>query len=446
MLRDRLSFSCLNIRSLNDKLDNLLEVRRDMAIDLMCLVETWHDVDSINFSRLRMDGYQVVDRPRPRAADDLSLSTNHGGVAIVGSPGIQLSPFNITVSPTTFEFTAARLVQGSFAAVIVVIYRPGSHAVQASFFAEFATILDCVATHQERVFLVGDVNIRCDRPDEPVPRQLFDLVTSYGFGVHTSDTTHKLGGAIDVVITQLEFVSAGQVCVTDVGLSDHHLVSWSVPTVRVTSSAEQVTRRPWRKLDVEALCQEIVTSLLCQHDLWPTDTDALAELYDTQMNSILDKLIPSRQIIRRQRSSDAWFDAECRDAKRLTRRLEHAYAAAIRRSSQRRSYYALLQRKRRAYWVGVVEANRNSPKRLWGAVDHLLGRGRLPVNSAVTADDLSCFFEQKVAAVQASTVGAPAPVFTSPAHSSTQLSCFKSISTDDVVVAVRRLIRFQSIC
>ncbi len=109
-LRDRLSFGCLNIRSLNDKLDNLLEVRRDMAIDLMCLVETWHDVDSINFSRLRMGGYQVADRPRPCAADDLSLSTNHGGVAIVASPGIQLSPFNIAVSPTTFEFTAARLV------------------------------------------------------------------------------------------------------------------------------------------------------------------------------------------------------------------------------------------------------------------------------------------------------------------------------------------------
>ena len=134
----------------------------------------------------------------------------------------ELSPFNIAVSPTTFEFTAARLVQGSFAAVIVVIYRPGSHAVQASFFDEFAAIMDCIASHQERVFLVGDINIRCDRPDEPVPRQFFDLITSYGFGVQPSDTTHKSGGTIDVVITQLDFVSAGQVCVTDVGLSDHH--------------------------------------------------------------------------------------------------------------------------------------------------------------------------------------------------------------------------------
>jgi len=161
-----LSFGFLSIRSLTNKLDDLLEVGRDIALDVLCLVETWHDVDSVNFIRLRTSGYQVVDRQRPRAADDLSLSTNYGGVALVASLGIQLSPFNIAVSPTSFEFTAARLVQSSFAAVIVVIYRPGSHAVQASFFDEFAAIMDCDAPHQERVFVVGDVNIRCDRPDE----------------------------------------------------------------------------------------------------------------------------------------------------------------------------------------------------------------------------------------------------------------------------------------
>ena len=116
------------------------------------------------------------------------------------------------------------------------------------------------------MFLVGDINIRCDQPDKPVPRQFFDLITSYGFGGQPSDTTHKSGGMIDVVITQLDFVSAGQVCVTDVGLSDHHILSWSVPTVHVTS-IERVPRRPWRKLDVEALRQEVVSQSLCQHGL-----------------------------------------------------------------------------------------------------------------------------------------------------------------------------------
>jgi len=52
-LCDRLSFGCLNIRSLTIKLDDLLEVGRDMAIDVLCLVETWHGVDSVNFNRQR---------------------------------------------------------------------------------------------------------------------------------------------------------------------------------------------------------------------------------------------------------------------------------------------------------------------------------------------------------------------------------------------------------
>ena len=60
----------------------------------------------------------------------------------------------------------------------------------------------------------------------------------------------------------------------------------------------------------------------------------------------------------------------------------------------------------------MVETNRKSPKRLWSTVDHLLCRGRLPVNPAVKADDLSRYFEQKVADVQAATAYATPPVFT----------------------------------
>ena len=48
------------------KLDDLLEVRRDQSVDVMFLVETWHDHDSVAFRRLRVDGYQVIDLPRPR--------------------------------------------------------------------------------------------------------------------------------------------------------------------------------------------------------------------------------------------------------------------------------------------------------------------------------------------------------------------------------------------
>ena len=99
---------------------------------------------------------------------------------------------------------------------------------------------------------------------------------------------------------------------------------------------------------------------------------------------ILDRLVPSRQIVRRPRPSDTWFDRECRDAKRLTRRLERAYSASSRRLTrsgsaasatvaaaaaakaawydQRRRYRELRDAKRSTFWCETIEADRASPR------------------------------------------------------------------------------------
>jgi len=50
-------FGCLNIRSLNNKLDDVLEVTLDQCIDVLFLVETWHDQDAVCVRRLRADGF-----------------------------------------------------------------------------------------------------------------------------------------------------------------------------------------------------------------------------------------------------------------------------------------------------------------------------------------------------------------------------------------------------
>jgi hypothetical protein len=69
--------------------------------------------------------------------------------------------------------------------------------------------------------------------------QFSDVIASYEFGAQSTDTNHSCH--TDVVATHLDFESVGQVSVSDVGLSDHHLLSWSVPNVRVTPTTEQFT-------------------------------------------------------------------------------------------------------------------------------------------------------------------------------------------------------------
>lgn len=91
-----LVFGSLNIRSLTGKLDDLLELRRDRRIDVLFLVETWHDSDSVCLRRLRAYGFQVVDRPRPRERDD-TLATNYGGVIVIAVPGVRLTLLELGV-------------------------------------------------------------------------------------------------------------------------------------------------------------------------------------------------------------------------------------------------------------------------------------------------------------------------------------------------------------
>jgi len=200
-VQSTLTFGCLNVRSLLNKFDDIIELCRDHHIDLLCLTETWHDADSAVLGRLRCNGYNVVDRPRPRAVGADDLSVNHGGVLVMASADISLSPIAVPDQPSTFQMVCVRAVAEQFSAIVVAVYRPGSVAVQQSFHDELASVLDRVAVYQEPIYVVGDVNIRLDRDDDPHADQLRLLVDCYGLVLHSTGRTHQLGGTLDAVIT-----------------------------------------------------------------------------------------------------------------------------------------------------------------------------------------------------------------------------------------------------
>ena len=95
---------------------------RRRAIDLLCLTETWHDADSAVLGHLCDAAYNVVDRARP--CEDLSV--NHGSVTIVAGADIALSPIDIADQPTTFEIVCTCACVGCFAAIVILLYQPGS--------------------------------------------------------------------------------------------------------------------------------------------------------------------------------------------------------------------------------------------------------------------------------------------------------------------------------
>jgi endonuclease/exonuclease/phosphatase (EEP) superfamily protein YafD len=91
----------------------------------------------------------------------------------------------------TFELVCVRVVVRQFTAIVVVLYRPGSKAVQQRFSDELSTVLDRFAIHQEPIYLVGDLNIRLDRDEDPHASQLRLLIGSYGLKLHATGSTHR---------------------------------------------------------------------------------------------------------------------------------------------------------------------------------------------------------------------------------------------------------------
>ena len=444
---------------MTDKCDDVLELRRDQSVDVSCLVETWHDSDSVSICRLRAQGFVVVDRPRPRLSDD--LSTNHGGIIAFAPANIQLSILPVA-NPPSFELLCVRVTSGRTSEVLAVIYRPGSQPVQWQFFDDLSTIFEQVRTYSSTTYVVGDFNVRLDRPDDPHAQQFRSLVAGYGFHLAASSPTHRRGGTLDALAS----TTAVDVRIVDAGISDHHAVCWRSKPVLLSSispSCTDFTRpvlvRSWRQLDRDKFRAAIATSRLCRPENWPIDIDELAALYNDEFQRLLDALIPLHASSYKRRRSDPWFDDECRAAKRATRRLEHAFAASDRRChwptssgtdiaaaaaakaawySQRRTYRLLRYQKCQEFWRRCIDINRSNPRQLWQTVDQLMGRCKLQPSHAISADQFIQFFRDKVQRVRDTTTSSSPPVFID-APRGADLPSFAAVSAADVAVAIGRL-------
>lgn len=201
-----------------------------------------------------------------------------------------------------------------------------------------------------------------------------------------------------------------------------------------------VVRRPWHRLSTDTLRDALLGSRLCQPDSW-TDcsVDELADLYDSEVTTIIDRLIPAKSVTLCRRPSDPWFDQECRQAKHTVRRLERSARslgtpeATAAWYAKRREYRALGRRKREQFWQSKIDAEKAKPRQLWCSVDALLGRGRVPPCEDISADQFHRYFDDKVAAVRSATADAPPPTFST---TSAVLSQFQCLNANDMVSAI----------
>lgn len=412
-----LTFGCWNVRSANAKIDEIIDVKSRQQLDVLLLTETWHENESISIKRLRSEGFQLLERARrlPEGRDVESVGfVNHGGVAIAASSGVKLTSISIG-SPKSFECICSRITTHAVSCVLLLIYRPGSKPATSAFFDELTSVLERLSVMSAPIVVTGDVNIRLDRPDDPLSRKFTDVLDMFGLVNHVTVPTQDMGGMLDVMVTRQEY-AAGPVQVLDVGHSDHRLIKWSMDLQPPAPRYETVTRRQWKQFRPDDFKTELRASVLCESNHYKSlDGEKTANMYNTEITAILDRMLPVSTVTRRKRPSDLWCDEEYRQTRRHVRRLERHFNRsgnnddrAIWRTNLR-DLRQMRKRKQSAFWVGRIESERFQPRKLWQSVDTLLSRQKAALDTDITAAEFHNFFDQKVADVRSSTDGAGAP-------------------------------------
>ena len=78
---------------------------------------------------------------------------------------------------------------------------------------------------------------------------LLDLLSSFGLKQHVQERTHLLDGTLEIVITSNNLPTPS-ISIDEVGISDHHIVSWSVDNNRDTPTYTNTRKQLWKNFDV----------------------------------------------------------------------------------------------------------------------------------------------------------------------------------------------------
>jgi len=139
---------------------------------------------------------------------------------------------------------------------------------------------------------------------------------------HVTESTHRLSGTLDLVTTFSDYDIAS-VTVDPAGvISDHSLVTCTLPSRCHVSPPATRRVHSWQKIDHSAFIQAIKDSCPGRAPSPSLTADNLFTEYQTMLRSIADRFAPVHEVHSCVRPHSPWFDAECRATRRACRKLE----------------------------------------------------------------------------------------------------------------------------
>ena len=175
----------MNVQSLGNKLDCVIDHITDNRIDIVGITETWLSNDDKNnmsvVNTCLNNGYTLLHRPR-------NTGRRGGGVGVLINNQINVKSRMIGVNPeiTSFESMEVVITAGSITIRLSVIYR--MHPVkskngfkQGTFCNEFNDYLEKLSCMNGNIVIVGDFNIDWLNTNGYERKQFCNILETFGF-------------------------------------------------------------------------------------------------------------------------------------------------------------------------------------------------------------------------------------------------------------------------
>ena len=395
-----------NVRSLVNKIYDVISVMSDNNIDVAFISETWFSTESnMTISILKEADYSISHyfRNDKRGA----------GVAIIWNDRVnkQIRSSTTVKSFDTFQYQSLNFL-GEFNINLICLYRLQETSTEL-FMQELNSLL-LEQDPRHPLLLTGDFNFHFEKSDLKCVKELSDVTSSFGLSQFVVGPSNKFGHTIDLLFANSHEFDFNPIHPVDYSLSDHFPIFFEFPNIsKITTTKKRVvTFRDIKSLNVPSFASHLSTSLNSSLD-GLGDNVTFCELlgvYNATVTSVLDNHAPvQRKTFTTAAESPAWLDAEYKSNRATRRRLEREWKKSGLRTDkkayvrQRELCANMSRQKRIEYFHNLIESKRGDQRALFKTVNTIFGNGKsskiLPNhdNSKELADRFNSFYLNKVA-------------------------------------------------
>ena len=174
------------------------------------------------------------------------------------------------------------------------------------------------------------------------------------------------------------------------------------------------------------------------------DVISASDLHNSTLSGILDKMILFKTDKVNERSSDPWFDWECRTSKCLKRSLERIYMRTKSENDfaawlgQKKLYKRLCRRKRRAYWNNKLSDPKHKTANIRSHLNNVTSRGKSSSVDGIQPVEVQSFLLKKVESARNSIRAREEPIYLAHAQEG-GLSRLQDVDEDELLKAIQKL-------